>query len=302
MGKTMNHHFIPRTQCQRAFERLKKPVLEIDPGDIVTFETSDAAYERLWRGESPDEIPDADYNIVTGPVAVRGAEPGDSLRIEILDIQIHRAWAVWIPDYGPLGDLTDRVVTQPVPMIDGRLILSDRLRISLAPMIGCIGLAPVDGSASTLEPAHWFGGNLDLRELSPGATLLLPVQTPSAWLSLGDLHAAMGAGEPAHLSLEAAGAATVRVSVEKQCYLGSPRICLSDRTLCVSVMNLNGTLEQAAVMATRQAFQLLTREFLLTPIEAYAYLSACVELKFGGPASPMVIAVVPHPDLRSTPS
>ena len=271
-------------------------MLEIDSGDIVTFETSDAAYQRLWRGEDPDEIPDEDYNIVTGPVAVRGAEAGDSLRIEILDLQIHRAWAVWIPGYGPLGDLTSHVDVQPVPLIDGSLVISDRLRIPLAPMIGCIGLAPAHGTASTLEPAHPFGGNLDLRELSPGATLILPVQTSSAWLSIGDLHAAMGAGEPAHLSLEAAGAATVRISIDKQTCLDMPRIEFADRILCVTVLDLNETLEQAVVRATRQAYELLTREFSLTPIEAYAYLSGCVELRFGGPASPMVLADVPRPD------
>lgn len=267
----------------------------IDSGEIVTFETSDEAYERLWHGESPDLIADEDFNVVTGPVAVRGAEPGDSLRIEILDIQIRRAWSVWLPEYGPLGDLTDRVIVHPLTMIHDRLVLSDRLQVPVAPMIGCIGLAPSEGRASTLEPAYPFGGNLDLRELSAGATLFLPVQTSLAWLSVGDLHAAMGIGEPAHLSLEASGTVTLKVSVEKQTGLEMPRIKLANRTLCVSVLDLQGTIEKAAVVATRQAFQLLSEDFLLSPTEAYAYLSACVELRFGGPASPIVVADIPHP-------
>lgn len=267
----------------------------IDSGDIVTFETSDEAYERLWHGESPDSIPDEDFNVVTGPVAVRGAEPGDSLQIEILDIQIRRAWSVWIPEYGPLGDLTDHVIVHPLTMINERLVLSDRLQVRLSPMIGCIGLAPTEGCVSTLEPAYPFGGNLDLRELSPGAILFLPVQTALAWLSVGDLHAAMGMGEPAHLSLEASGTATLKVSVKKQTGLEMPKIRLADRTLCVAVLDLHGTIEQAAVLATRQAFQLLCEDFLLSPTEAYTYLCARVELRFGGPASPIVIADIPHP-------
>ena len=129
-------------------------------------------------------------------------------------------------------------------------------------------------------------------------TLLLPVQTSQAWLSVGDLHAAMGAGEPAHISLEAAGTATLRISVEKECHLKMPRIRFADRTLCLSVLDLEGTIEQASELATRQAFQMLTDEFALTPFEAYAFLSARVELRFGGPASPIVIAEVPHPDIR----
>lgn len=291
----LTHNFVPRAHFQRFFERMNNPALEIDSGDIVTFETSDEAYERLWQGESPDSIPDEDFNVVTGPVAVRGAERGDSLRIEILAIQIHRAWSVWIPDYGPLGDLTDRVQVKPLSIVNDRLVLSDRLSVPLAPMIGCIGLAPSEGRASTLEPAYRFGGNLDLRELSPGATLLLPVQTSQAWLSIGDLHAGMGTGEPAHVGLEASGTVTLKVSVEKRSGLEMPRILLADRTLCLAVLDLEGTIENAAVFATQQAFQLLCDEFLLSPMEAYAYLSGCVELRFGGPASPIVIADIPHP-------
>lgn len=292
----MKHHFVPHTQFQRAFSQLAQPMVIIDPGDLVTFATSDDAYERLWQGEPPEEIPDEDYNVVTGPVAVRGAEPGDELRIEILDIQIQRAWSVWIPDFGPIGDQTNRVQVQPVPIVDGRLALSPRLQVPLAPMIGCIGLAPATGTASTLEPAYPFGGNLDLRELSVGATLFLPVQTPLAWLALGDLHAAMGAGEAAHLSIEAAGTATVRIGLEKATRRTTPRIRLANRTLCISVLGLEETIEQASVQATRMAFELLVQDFSLTPFEAYSYVSAVVELRLGGPASPIVIAIVPDPD------
>ena len=295
----MNHHVVARSHCQRTFARIAQPVLEIDSGDVVTFETTDEAYERLWRGESPEEIPDEDFNIVTGPVVVRTAEPGDALKIEIVHIHIRRAWAVWIPGYGPLGDLSDELQVRPLPFANGQIAISERLSVPLSPMIGCIGLAPATGTASTLEPAYPFGGNLDLRELSVGATLLLPVQTSGAWLSIGDLHAAMGTGEPAHISLEAAGEATVRVTVEKNLRLLTPQIVLEDRTLCLSVLDLQGTIEQAAQFATRQAYDFLVAEFSLTPFEAYAYVSANVELRLGGPASPMVIAVVPHPVIHS---
>ena len=295
----MDHHFVSRSHTQRAFARKAEPALEVASGDVVTFETADEAYERLWRGESPDEIPDEDYNIVTGPVVVRTAEPGDALKIEIVHIHIRRAWAVWIPGYGPLGDLTDKLQVRPLPFANGQIAISERLNVPLSPMIGCLGLAPATGTASTLEPAYPFGGNLDLCELRVGATLLLPVQTSGAWLSIGDLHTAMGAGEPAHISLEAAGEATVRVTVEKNLRLFAPRIVLEDRSLCLSVLDEQGTIEQAAQFATRQAYDLLVNELSLTPFEAYAYVSANVELRLGGPASAIVIAVVPHPVIHS---
>ena len=206
---------------------------------------------------------------------------------------------MWIPGYGPLGDLTDLLQVRPLSFSNGQITISERLNVPLQPMIGCIGLAPATGTASTLEPAYPFGGNLDLRELSVGATLLLPVQASGGWLSIGDLHAAMGAGEPAHISLEAAGDATVRVTVEKNLRLRAPRIELEDKTLCLSVLDEKGTIEQATQLATRQAYDLLVKEFLLTPFEAYAYVSANVELRLGGPASAIVIAVVPHPVIKT---
>ena len=291
----MRYHFVPKSQCQRAFFRTARPAVEIDSEDIVTFETSDDAYLRLSRGESPDEIPDEDYNVVTGPVAVNGAEPGDSLQIDIISIQIHRAWSVWIPGYGPLGHLTDSLKVRQLPVTGGRVIVSDRIQVPLSPMIGCLGVAPATGAASTLEPAYPFGGNLDLCELSAGATVLLPVQTSGGWLALGDLHAAMGAGEPAHISLEAAGEAIVRVSVMKHRSLDGPVIRYSNRTSYVTVLNEEGTLEQAVQVATERAYEALLTDFRMTSDEAYTYLSARVSLRFGGPASPIVIAEIPHP-------
>lgn len=296
----MKHHSVPSTCCQRTFQRSENPAVEIDSGDVVTFETSDWAYERLSKGVPAEEIPDDEFNIVTGPVVVRSALAGDALRIEILDIQIRRAWSVWIPEYGPLGDLAENVHAIPLPIENDCLRLSPRLSVPLEPMIGCIGLAPADGKGSTLEPAYRYGGNLDLLELSVGAILYLPVQTSGGWLSVGDLHAAMGAGEPAHLSLEAAGVATLRITVETNRRLDSPQIRLPGRTLCVAVMGLEGSLEEAVQLATRQAYDLLRTEFALTANEAHGYLCARVGLRFGGPASPIVIAEVPHPDLKPT--
>ena len=88
-------------------------------------------------------------------------------------------------------------------------------------MIGCIGTAPAQGSASTFMPAYPFGGNMDLREMEPGTTLYLPVNVPGGLLSMGDLHAAMGTAEPTWVSLEAAGHATLRIGVEPDMRLRS---------------------------------------------------------------------------------
>jgi amidase len=129
---------------------------------------------------------------------------------------------------------------------------------------------------------------MDLRELSPGATLMLPVQTDGALLSVGDLHAAMGHAEPTFVAIEASGDAVLRIGLEKDAGLRFPRLRVDGSTICIGVAS---TFEEARVAALDQAFDVLTRE--LGPFDAYKYMSARVDVRFGGPTSPIVLAVVP---------
>ncbi len=291
--------FVAAERRAVAFDPSLPPLLEIEPGEVVTFETSDEAYRRLARGESVEAIGLERFNAVTGPVLVRGAEPGDALRVEIQEIAVERAWAVWLPGFGRLGSRVRAVQIRQVPVEGGYVRLSERLRVPLEPMVGCIGLAPAAGESSTFSPAYPWGGNLDLRELSPGAAILLPVQVPGALLSLGDLHAAMGRGEPALVAIEAAGRATVRIDLEKGWRLEYPRLRLDGATAC---LGMGETFQAAQRCALEEAYELLTGEYGLEPFEAYAYLCARVELRLGGPASPMVLAVVPDPDVAPSPA
>ncbi len=283
---------LSREQRAFAFDRTLPAVAEVEPGTVVMFETGDAAYERLSCGESVEAIGLENFNAVTGPVRVRGAEPGDALRVDVLDIRLTRAWSVWLPGFGGLGARTSELRVMQVPLEDGRARISEALRVPLAPMIGCIGLAPAEGRGSTFMPAYPWGGNMDLREMSPGTTLELPVQVPGGLLSVGDLHAAMGAAEPTWVSLEAAGRATLRIGLRKKAGLRFPRLYTQGATLCVG---MGETLEAAQQSALDQAYDLLTESFGLEPFAAYAYASARVAMRLGGPASPIVLSVVPDP-------
>ena len=271
-----------------AFDPSIPPALEIDPGAVVTFETGDDAYARLAAGEPVEEIGLENFNLVTGPVAVRGAEPGDALRLEVLSVTVRRAWSVWLPGFGGLGGRTDELQAREIPLENGTARIGE-VAVPVEPMIGCIGVAPSSGTSSTFMPAYPWGGNMDLRELSPGATLFLPVQIAGALLSLGDLHAAMGVAEPTWVSLEAAGQATLRVGLEKGMRIALPRLRVEDTTICVG---MGDTFEAAYQSAIDQAYDLLL-ESGLEPFDAYAFASARVGMRFGGPASPIVVAVVP---------
>lgn len=279
------------TKDQRAFAFAPGilPALEIDPGAVVTFETGSEAYERLAAGEPVEAIGLENFNAVTGPVSVRGAEPGDALAIDVLAVTVRRAWSVWLPGFGGLGSRTTEIRVREIPLEDGVARIADGLTVPVEPMIGCIGVAPADGESSTLMPAYRWGGNMDLRELEPGATLYLPVQVSGALLSMGDLHAAMGAAEPTWVSLEASGQATLRVRIEKGLSIPFPRVDLEGATAC---LGMGATLEEAHQAALDHAFDVLLAGGLDT-FDAYAFASARVEMRFGGPASPIVLAVVP---------
>jgi len=285
-------HVVSSDQRALAFDRRIPPVLEIDAGDTVSFETNDDAYVRLAAGE-PAESVGMDYiNAVTGPVAVRGAEPGDALRIEVLEIRIVRAWSLWVPGFGGLGRFTAEFRAMQTPIEGDRVRISDRVTVPLQPMIGCIGLAPAAGRGSTMGPVFSAGGNMDLRELSPGATLWLPVQVPGALLSMSDIHAAMGLSEPTLVGLEAAGTATLRIDVEKGRRLAFPRLRVGAETICIGIAD---THHEANQHALDQAYELLTGEHGMEPFVAYTYASARVGVRLGGPAGAMMLAVVPDP-------
>lgn len=286
----MSNFTIPKDQKAFAFDASIPPVLEIDSGDTVTFETGDAAYERLSKGETVEAIGLENFNAVTGPVRVRGAEAGDALKIELVDIQVTRAWSVWLPDFGGLGKHTKEVGVKPILLKNERAYISNRLSVDIKPMIGCIGVAPAEGKGSTFMPAYPYGGNMDLREMSAGATLYLPVQVDGALLSMGDLHAAMGVAEPTWVSLEAAGSATLNISVEKNMKLKFPRLRIGNSTYC---LGMGDTLEKAHQAALDEAYNLLINERGLEPFDAYAFASAVVDMRLGGPATAIVMAVVP---------
>lgn len=273
-----------------AFDASISPVMAVEPPATITYEVDNLVWSRLAQGETVEQIGIHNFNALAGPVYIKGAEPGDTLRIDILDIQVHRVWSMWMPGMGQLGDLTDATQLHEIAIDGDRCIISDQIAVPIDPMIGCIGVAPASGSSSTLKPAYPWGGNMDLRELREGATLYLPVQVPGALLSLGDFHAAMGTAELTSVSLEANGQATIRVSVEKGMTITYPRIRVKNETVFVATTD---DYRVSRKLAAKLAYDYLTQVKGLAPFDAYAYMSARVELRFGGPASAIVLAVVP---------
>jgi amidase len=290
-------HVIPASQTAFAFRPDADPVLRVRPGETIRFETSATPIERVFAaGERWLEALDVRaLNAITGPVSIEGVQPGDAVAVEVLAVEpLDWAWSAAIPGFGLLDGLMPGSLLERLPIRDGEVIVSDRIRVPVRPMIGCLGLAPAHGETSTLSPAMPWAGNYDLTQIAPGATVLFPAQVPGGLFSLGDLHAAMGEHEATFVAIECAGTATVRLDVRPGLRLETPRIETADR---VTVLGLSpcGDYDAARLQAARLLFELLTHEWELTPQEAYMLISARGDLSLGGPAGTIVLGSVPWP-------
>ena len=289
-------HIVPANQTAFAFRPDAEPVLRVRPGEIVRFETSPEPVERLFAaGADWTEVIDVRaINAVTGPVFIEGVMPGDAVSVEVLAIEPRDwGWNAAIPGFGLLDGLLPEPMLERLPIQDGEVIVSDRVRLPLRPMIGCLGLAPAEGATSSLSPAMPWAGNYDLTQIAPGATVLFPAQVPGGLFSLGDLHAAMGEHEATFIAIECAGSATVRLDVRPGMALETPRIETADRIFVIGLSPC-GDYSAARLQAARLLYELLTREAELTPREAYIVISARGDLTLGGPAGTIVLGSVPR--------
>src|SRR5439155_226799 len=191
-------HRVSREDVIWAFGPNLEPVLEVEPGAVVTFETNDCFTGQIQsEGDLVTSIDFARVNSATGPVAVKGAEPGDSLVVELLDVRPGpRGFATIIPEFGQLIADVDSPVTFVFDVEGDTVKMNERVSFQARPMVGVVGVA-TDGEEIANGWAGRHGGNLDNHLHRPGAKICFPVQQPGGMFAVGDMHAAMGAGEAA---------------------------------------------------------------------------------------------------------
>jgi amidase len=193
-----------------------KPVLEVDPGAVVTFETHDCFSGQIQtESDMVTEIDFSKVNPATGPVAVNGAEPGDSLIVEILTIRPGpQGVATIIPGYGQLIDLVESPVAKVLPVRDGVVHFNDEIRFPARPMVGVVGVATGGEEITNAMPGP-HGGNLDDHLHGVGTKIYFPVRQLGGMFGVGDMHASMGDGEICGTGVEIAGEVTVRFDLLK---------------------------------------------------------------------------------------
>jgi acetamidase/formamidase len=268
------------------------PALEVEPGDAVELHVRDASDEQITAESGVEAVAalDFDYvNPVSGPVFVKGAQPGDVLEIELLELRPRNwGWTALIPGFGLLADEFPEpwLRISPVDLERGRVVWSDDVSLPYRPFPGTIGVAPAEpGQHSVVPPSRW-GGNIDTKHLLPGTTLYLPVGVEGALFSLGDTHAAQGDGEVCGTAIETAMDVVVRLSVRRDFAIEAPQYRLPAGALAAGEQSayhvctgVGPDLMEATKDSVRAAIRRLQERHGLEREEAYGLCSVAADLR-----------------------
>jgi amidase len=229
---------IPLTNLIYEFDRHREPVIWIRSGERLSVESEDAFSGQIRTEEDRRDKTRVPFgNPINGPIAVEGAEPGDTLAVTIQSIRPTlgkcftrtaepRMLSEWLGSECPHG-------THVCEISDGVIHWSDRVKIPYAPMLGCIGTSPDWGIPNTVPAGPW-GGNMDIIETTAGNTVHLPVFVSGGYLYLGDAHAAMGHGELSACGLEMPAESEITVSVVKGRHIPGPRIISESEIMTIA--------------------------------------------------------------------
>jgi acetamidase/formamidase len=268
------------------------PALEVEPGAVVELHVRDASDEQIRADSGPEDVTRLDFdhvNPVSGPVFVKGAQPGDVLAVELLEFRPPDwGWTALIPGFGLLADEFPEPWLR-ISRVDaeaGRVCWSEEISLPYRPFPGTIGVAPAaPGQHPILPPSRW-GGNLDTKHLVVGSTLYLPVGVEGALFSLGDTHAAQGDGEVCGTAIETAMDVVVRLPVRRDFQIDAPQYELPEGALAASEQpayhvctGVGPDLMEAAKDAVRATIRRLEDEHGLGREEAYALCSVAVDLR-----------------------
>ncbi|MFO7961737.1 MAG: acetamidase/formamidase family protein [Nitriliruptoraceae bacterium] len=284
--RTLHHHDHRHLGWDAAFP----PVAELTPGDSIEVALQDAFGGQLDGDAGPDDVAALDLdqaNPLTGPIAVAGARPGDTLAITFEDIEVGAlAWTALIPGFGLLADEFPEPHVVVSSIAAGEVAFGALARLPVRPFLGTIGLAPATPGLHSVIPPRRVGGNMDCRDVRTGATLLLPVEVEGGLLSAGDPHGAQGDGEVCGTAVETAARARLRVDLRSGPAIDQPQLELPPEPAAERregahrrlTMGVGPDLLTGARDATRAMIELLGRHGL-APADAYALCSVAGHLR-----------------------
>ena len=273
----MARHWITRDQVVYKMDRSNPPVKEIDAGDVVFFETHDA---RTGTIQTDVDLLDRPHtlgpNPATGPLFVRGAEPGDTLCVKIEKIDLaDRGFLAVKAGQGLLAHLAYRYCTRIAKIKDGTVFFGEHIRFPIRPMVGVIGTAPAGkGIGNSFPGPH--GGNMDNKYVTTSCQVYLPVYVTGALLALGDVHGTQGDGEITYVGLESGAQVKVEVGLIKNKTLSRPLIETPEYWVATGE---HRDMVLAMRMAAEEMAHLLQRRLNISFEEAYMLISAAVDIQ-----------------------
>lgn len=287
--KTLSSH--PDSCHWGYFDASLEPCITIKSGEEIVIETVSGAPQVLPGPDFhvPPELleihkaggPVLPGHILTGPVAVEGAKPGDVLQIDILDVKVRQDWGFNVirPLTGTLPeDFHDTHLTIiPLDTIANKATMPWGLELPLNPFFGVMGVAPPEGwgRISTIEPRK-HGGNLDNKELVAGTTLYLPVNVEGALFSTGDGHGAQGDGEVCVTAIETALTGRFRLTTRSDLDVDYP---FAETPTHLITMGMHPDLDICAQMALRDMIKKVSARAGITRAEAYMLCSLAGDLR-----------------------
>ena len=280
-------HYFPADQVHYTWDASNEPVITVDSGDTVVVHTRDVSDNQITPDSDTSAIDGLDWDRVyplAGPIAVAGAEPGDTLAIEVRDLHTQGwGWTAILPGLGLLADDFPDAYLRVFDISGGDVAQLDSATIPLDPFLGTMGVCPAGASAQPVMPPGTFGGNMDTRQLGRGTALFLPVQVEGALFSTGDAHGVQGDGEVCVTGLEAPMYASLRLTLEKGRSIPAPQYRTAGRPAVPGPLygttGVGGDLYAAAQDAVRAMIEHVTATYGLSPEDAYLLASLCVDLR-----------------------
>lgn len=284
-------HRLDRTDelVHQDWDRDREPVLTVDDGDVVEFACRDATNGQMSVDAAPADVRAIDFrgHPLTGPVAVAGAEPGDTLAVDVCSVDHEGVgWNHVYPGSEGKGLLPEDFPDAHAvgwELGDG-VARYDGIELPLAPFPGNLGVAPAEPGPHSTSPPRRVGGNLDIKHLTEGSTLYLPVAVAGGLFSVGDLHGAQGDGEVCVTAIEMPGRVTLRLRLVDRDVSG-PELETdgpfepAGAGRAVATSGVAEALEPAAKDAVRSMIDRLVADAGLTRPDAYVVCSVAADLK-----------------------
>lgn len=286
-----------------AYDKEQTPCCHIDSGDTVIMETEDANCSLITKETDLWVFSDiyaaaGGCNPIDGPVYVDGAKKGDFLKVELLNVTPgflrNGGYTSVQSGVGTLEDING-CITDPLesrtricPFEDGMLVMKtdnegECLKVPLNPFVGSIGVAPKEDRTTSFKQNKEWCGNVDLPDIKPGVTVVLPCNVDGGYLYMGDVHGTQGDGEITGCALECQGIIEAKVSVAKAdevVYCGCPQVNCDEWIGSIGIDN-GGDLAKAMKMGYTDLVRRLEKEYGIPKYDGYMLLNLAGTVRIG---------------------